>query len=242
MVEWLESNEIKVTRQTQKSISIENPYEGATRPIRLSGEVYEQGFSATGEYRQEVQQRIATYRGTTSERYRANVTDYQRQLEHKSQYHSDRYPAVRREISAEPTEQLTADREAARPVPSLATVQIEPFKANERADTDKRTASSEQKPTETAYHFEYGNDFGSCYFNYSHYCARFYGQKQVQRDTDTQYDHQRETNASGSPEPIGGSLTFSTCRQQNSKAQRLCIQINKDAGDWQNNFMVPMGY
>ena len=116
------------------------------------------------------------------------------------------------------------------------------LKQNERADTDKRTASSEQKPTETAYHFEYGNDFGSCYFNYSHYCARFYGQKQVQRDTDTQYDHQRETNASGSPEPIGGSLTFSTCRQQNSKAQRLCIQINKDAGDWQNNFMVPMGY
>ncbi|WP_252146119.1 hypothetical protein, partial [Acinetobacter pseudolwoffii] len=40
----------------------------------------------------------------------------------------------------------------------------------------------------------------------------------------------------------GGSLTFSTCKQQNSKAQRLCIQINKDAGDWQNNFMVPMGY
>ena len=49
------------------------------------------------------------------------------------------------EISAEPTEQLTADRKAARPVPSLATVQIEPFKANERADTDRRTASSEQK-------------------------------------------------------------------------------------------------
>ena len=40
----------------------------------MNGEVYEQGFRATGEYRQEVQQRIATYRGTTSERYRANVT------------------------------------------------------------------------------------------------------------------------------------------------------------------------
>jgi vacuolar-type H+-ATPase subunit I/STV1 len=40
----------------------------------------------------------------------------------------------------------------------------------------------------------------------------------------------------------GGSLTFSTCKQLNSKAQRLCIQINKDAGEWQNNFMVPMGY
>ena len=217
LVRWLESNEIKVTRQTQKSISIENPYEGATRPIRLSGEVYEQGFSATGEYRQEVQQRIATYRGTTSERYRANVTDYQRQLEHKSQYHSDRYPAVRREISAEPTEQLTADREAARPVPSLATVQIEPFKANERADTDRRTASSEQKPTETAYHFEYGTDFGCCYFDYSRYCAQFYGQKQVQRDADTQYGHQREANASRSPEQVGGQFDvqyMQTAKQQ----------------------------
>ena len=217
LVRWLESNEIKVTRQTQKSISIENPYEGATRPIRLSGEVYEQGFRATGEYRQEIQQRIEAYRGTTSERYRANVTDYQRQLEHKSQYHSDRYPAVRREISAEPTEQLTADREAARPVPSLATVQIEPFKANERADTDRRTASSEQKPTETAYHFEYGTDFGCCYFDYSRYCAQFYGQKQVQRDADTQYGHQREANASRSPEQVGGQFDvqyMQTAKQQ----------------------------
>jgi vacuolar-type H+-ATPase subunit I/STV1 len=40
----------------------------------------------------------------------------------------------------------------------------------------------------------------------------------------------------------GGSLTFSTCRQQNSKAQRLCIQINKNAGEWQNGYMIPMGY
>ena len=217
LVQWLESNQINVTRQVKNSISIENPYEGAKRPIRLEGEIYEQGFRATGEYRQEVQQRIATYRGTTSERYRANVTDYQRQLKHKSQYHSDRYPTVRREISAEPTEQLTADRKAARPVPSLATVQIEPFKANERADTDRRTASSEQKPTETAYYFEYGTDFGRCYFDYSHYCAQFYGEKQVQRDSDAQYDDQRETNASGSPEPIGGQ--FDVQHMQTAKQQ-----------------------
>ena len=217
LVRWLESNEIKVTRQTQKSISIENPYEGATRPIRLSGEVYEQGFRATGEYRQEIQQRIEAYRGTTSERYRANVTDYQRQLEHKSQYHSDRYPTIGREINAESTEQLTTGREAARAVPSLATVQIEPFKANERADTDRRTASSEQKPTETAYYFEYGTDFGRCYFDYSHYCAQFYGEKQVQRDSDAQYDDQRETNASGSPEPIGGQ--FDVQHMQTAKQQ-----------------------
>ena len=217
LVQWLESNQINVTRQVKNSISIENPYEGAKRPIRLEGEIYEQGFRATGEYRQEVQQRIAEYRGTTSERYRANVTDYQRQLEHKSKYHVERYPTVGRGDLTAHSERLTADRDATRPVPSLATVQIEPFKANERADTDRRTASSEQKPTETAYHFEYGNDFGSCYFNYSHYCARFYGQKQVQRDTDTQYDHQRETNASGSPEPIGGQ--FDVQHMQTAKQQ-----------------------
>ena len=41
------------------------------------------------------------YRGTTSERYRANVTEYQRQLEHKSQYHNDRYSTVGRENSPE---------------------------------------------------------------------------------------------------------------------------------------------
>jgi hypothetical protein len=235
LVEWLESNEIKVTRQTQKSISIENPYEGATRPIRLSGEVYEQGFSATGEYRQEVQQRIATYRGTTSERYRANVTDYQRQLEHKSQYHSDRYPAVRREISAEPTEQLTADREAARPVPSLATVQIEPFKANERADTDRRTASTEQKPTETAYHFEYGTDFSSSYFAYSDFLVRSRQQKQVQRNTDPEYGNQREANASGSPEPIGGQFDvqyMQATRQQSSAAMYSDQQECRGMAEW----------
>ncbi len=217
LVQWLESNEIKVTRQVKNSISIENPYEGAKRPIRLEGEVYEQGFRATGEYRQEVQQRIAEYRGTTGERYRANVTDYQRQLEHKSQYHSDRYPTVGRKISAEHTGQLTASREAARAVPSLATVQIEPFKANERADTDRRTASSEQKPTETAYHFEYGTDFGSCYSNYADYCARFYGKKQIQRDTDSQYGNQREANASGSPEQVGGQSEYQHMHQSNGQ-------------------------
>jgi hypothetical protein len=217
LVQWLEANQISVTRQVKNSISIENPYEGAKRPIRLEGEIYEQGFRATGEYRQEVQQRIAAYRGTTSERYRANVTDYQRQLEHKSQYHSDRYPTVGRKISAEHTGQLTASREAARAVPSLATVQIEPFKANERADTDRRTASSEQKPTETAYHFEYGTDFGSCYSNYADYCARFYGKKQIQRDTDPEYGNRREANASGSPESIGGQFDvqyMQTAKQQ----------------------------
>lgn len=206
LVQWLESNEVKVTRQTPKSISIENPYEDAKRPIRLNGEIYEQGFRATGQYRQEVQQRIAEYRGTTGERHRANVTDYQRQLEHKSKYHVERYPTIGRDDLRAHSERLRADRDATRPVPSLATVQIEPFKANERANTDSRAPSTEPTDRKEVEPFEYGTDFSSSYIRYSHYCARIYGQEQVQRDTDPKYDDRREASQSRSVEQIRGQF------------------------------------
>ena len=208
LVQWLESNQINVTRQVKNSISIENPYEGAKRPIRLEGEIYEQGFRATGEYRQEVQQRIEEYRGTTSERYRANVTDYQRQLEHKSQYHSDRYPTVGRENSPEHSKQRPDGREAVEPVSSLAAIEIEPFNAIKRANTEPRTASPESSGTEKTYHFEYGTDFSSSYFAYSDFLAWSRHQKQVQRDADAKHRDQRETNEGRSFEPIGGQYEY----------------------------------
>ena len=206
LVQWLESNQINVTRQVKNSISIENPYEGAKRPIRLEGEIYEQGFRATGEYRQEVQQRIEEYRGTTSERYRANVTDYQRQLEHKSQYHCDRYPTVGRENSPEHSKQRPNGREAVEPVPKLAAIEIEPFNAIKRANTEPRTASPESSRTEKTYHFEYGTDFSSSYFAYSDFLAWSRHQKQVQRDADAKYSDQREANEGRPFEPIGGQF------------------------------------
>ena len=206
LVQWLESNQINVTRQVKNSISIENPYEGAKRPIRLEGEIYEQGFRATGEYRQEVQQRIEEYRGTTSERYRANVTDYQRQLEHKSQYHSDRYPTVGRENSPEHSKQRPDGREAVKPVSNLAAIEIEPFNAIKRANTEPRTTSPESSGTEKTYHFEYGTDFSSSYFAYSDFLAWSRHQKQVQRDADAKYRDQREANEGRPFEPIGGQF------------------------------------
>ena len=206
LVQWLESNQINVTRQVKNSISIENPYEGAKRPIRLEGEIYEQGFRATGEYRQEVQQRIEEYRGTTSERYRANVTDYQRQLEHKSQYHCDRYPTVGRENSPEHSKQRPDGREAVKPVSKLAAIEIEPFNAIKRANTEPRTASPESSRTEKTYHFEYGTDFSSSYFAYSDFLAWSRHQKQVQRDADAKYSDQREANEGRPFEPIRGQF------------------------------------
>ena len=206
LVQWLESNQINVTRQVKNSISIENPYEGAKRPIRLEGEIYEQGFRATGEYRQEVQQRIEEYRGTTSERYRANVTDYQRQLEHKSQYHCDRYPTVGRENSPEHSKQRPDGREAVKPVSNLAAIEIEPFNEIKRANTEPRTTSPESSGTEKTYHFEYGTDFSSSYFAYSDFLAWSRHQKQVQRDADAKYSDQREANEGRPFEPIGGQF------------------------------------
>ena len=205
-MQWLESNQINVTRQVKNSISIENPYEGAKRPIRLEGEIYEQGFRATGEYRQEIQQRIEEYRGTTSERYRANVTDYQRQLEHKSQYHCDRYPTVGRENSPEHSKQRPNGREAVEPVPKLAAIEIEPFNAIKRANTEPRTESPESSRIEKTYHFEYGADFSSSYFAYSDFLAWSRHQKQVQRDAGAKHRDQRETNEGRPFEPIGGQF------------------------------------
>ena len=194
LVQWFESNQINVTRQVQNSISIENPYEGAKRPIRLEGEIYEQSFRATGEYRQEVQERMAAYRGTTSERYRANVTDYQRQLEHKSQYHSDRYSTIGRENSPEHSKQHPDCRETVKSVSNLAAIEIEPFNAIKRANTEPRTASPESSSTEKTYHFKYGTDLSSSYFAYSDFLAWFHHQKQIQRDEERKHDHQRKTN------------------------------------------------
>ena len=225
LVEWLESNEVKVTRQTQKSISIKNPYEGATRPIRLEGEIYEQSFRATGEYRQEVQQRIEAYRGTTSERYRANVTDYQRQLEHKSEYHSDRYPTVRRENSPEYSKQRPDGREAVKPVSSLAAIEIEPFNAAKRRDTEPRTASPESSHTEKTYHFEYGADFSSSYFTYSDFLAWSRQQKQVQRDADAKQRDQRATNQGQSVEPIRRQPEY---RDVQSAQQQIPTSMHPD--------------
>ena len=242
LVQWLESNEVKVTRQTSKSISIENPYEDAKRPIRLNGEIYEQGFRATGEYRQEVQQRITEYRGTTSERHRANVTDYQRQLEHKSKYHVERYPTVGRGDLTAHSERLTADRDATRPVPSLATVQIEPFKANERSNKDSRAPSTEPTDRKEVEPFEYGTDFSSSYIRYSHYCARVYGQEQVQRDKDPQYHDRRETNESRPSEQIGGQSEYQHV-QELIEQQTTTVRTDKQGRrSWQDGFMIPMGY
>ena len=105
-------------------------------------------------------------------------------------------------------EDRAARLRAFRAVPSLATVQIEPFKANKREHTDSREPSAEQAGREEIEPFEYGADFGSSYFNYSRYCTRIYGQEQIQRNTDPEQRDHRETSNSRSSEQIRGQSEY----------------------------------
>ena len=203
LVHWLETNHIKVTRQVKKSISIENPYEDGKRPIRLEGEIYEQGFRATGEYRQEVQQRISEYRGTASERYRTNVKDYQRQLDHKSEYHSDRYPTIGRESRQEHTEQLENSRRTAQAARSLADIEIEPFTGTQRADRERREPSTESEPEKETFRFEYRADFDRSYSDYGDFLYWLSQQKQIQRAPKPEQRDRRETSDSRPSEQVG---------------------------------------
>ncbi|MBF7684119.1 mobilization protein, partial [Acinetobacter sp. B5B] len=206
LIQWLESHQIKVTRQVKQSISIENPFENAKRSIRLEGEIYEQSFRATGEYRQEVQQRIEAYRGTASERYRSNLKDYQRQLEHKSEYHSERYSAVGRKDQPEHQKQYEQDRQRTDQTRGLTGVEIDSFKSAEQADRESREASLRSSDRQEAQSFEYRADFHRCYFDYSNHISRFYQHKQVQRDSSLEQRDRREADHSRSLEQIGGEF------------------------------------
>ena len=230
LVHWLESNEIKVTRQVKQSISIENPYEDGKRPIRLEGEIYEQSFSATREYRQEVQQRISEYRGTTSERYRANVTDYQRQLDHKSQYHSDRYPTIGRESRQEHTEQLENSRRTAQAVRSLADIEIEPFTATQRADRERREPSTESEPQKETFHFEYRTDFDRSYSDYGDFLYWLSQQRQIQRDPNPEQRDRRKTSDSRPSEQIGGKPEYQHMQTEQQQNPALLYPDQRETG------------
>ena len=101
LVQWLESNQIKVTRQVKDSISIENPHEGAKRPIRLEAKFMSKALELLANIDKKYNNELKNTEEQLLRRYRENVTDYQRQLEHKSQYHSNRYSTVGREDSPE---------------------------------------------------------------------------------------------------------------------------------------------
>ena len=242
LVQWLESNQINVTRQVKNSISIENPYEGAKRPIRLEGEIYEQGFRATGEYRQEVQQRIAEYRGTTSERYRANVTDIKDSLNTRANItvtaiqQSDEKIAQSIQNNAQTVEKQLSQYQS-----------LLQSKLSHLAQLNEQIQSQEQKAQNQALQkkltiLNMGLISAAvilliAILSLGLIAKNKYSEVKtlntVINEKQLRVDHLNKS---------GGSLNISTCKNLSNNKQRLCIQINKNAGEWQNGYMIPMGY
>lgn len=221
LVQWLASHQIKVTRQVKQSISIQSPFDNAKRPIRLEGEIYEQGFRATQDYRREVQQRIKDYRGTASERYRTNLNNYQKQLEHKSQYHSERYSGIGRKDQSERGSELQNDRQQAHGAPTLARIEIEPFTAVKRADTARRTEGPQHSRTEEAEYFKYHADFNRCYFAYCDFTLGLQYPNPVQRTANSQQRDLGKTSDHRPLEQIRGEFEYQYMYQREQESSTV---------------------
>ena len=85
----LETSGVKVARETDKSISIENPN---GRNIRLKGEIYERSFRSSKGYRAERTEAIKSFREGQGKGFKELNDAYNRSHRHKCQQHEKSYP------------------------------------------------------------------------------------------------------------------------------------------------------
>ena len=88
----LEMAGVKIARETDKSLSIENPAGGQN--IRLKGAIYERSFGCSAEARRERQEAIKEFREKQSRSLESTEKEYRESLERKSQYHEKIYRQV----------------------------------------------------------------------------------------------------------------------------------------------------
>ena len=199
LIKWLGDIGVEVTRQTPKSISIKHQDDEKSRPIRLTGAMYEQDFRYTDESPSITAAASADYRAAATERYTASCERYDKMLAAKSEYHQQRYrPQSQRdpqspERSYDST--IAADRAehgkdqgatAAGHDSTIATATAadraatSELAAIERLEPRHRTSSKYQ---ENPYQIEYSLDFTSMYNAYQQYLSWVRQQEQIQRNT-----------------------------------------------------------
>jgi hypothetical protein len=198
LVQWLGDIGLEVTRQTPKAISIKNPNPDGTRPIKLTGAIYEQDFRHTGESTELTAAASASYRAAATERYRASCERYDKMLAEKSEYHQQRYRPQQQRDPESSHRQHDSTIAADRPDHSKgqeATAAGHDSTIAGATGTD-HTATSELsqierleprnspsgKGKENPYHVEYSLDFNSVYRSYLLYLSDIRYQKQEQRD------------------------------------------------------------
>lgn len=97
VIKALEDADLKITRQTKPSISIENPDPDAKHPIRLTGALYERDFEFSAELQSEISRESEEYRGSDQQRLIENVAVYDRATRYKQSYHEQRHSEPKRE-------------------------------------------------------------------------------------------------------------------------------------------------
>ena len=198
LVQWLGDIGLEVTRQTPKAISIKNPNPDGTRPIKLTGAIYEQDFRHTGESTELTAAASASYRAAATERYRASCERYDKMLAAKGEYHQQRYRPQQQRDPDSPERSNSSTIAADRPNYSKGQEATAAGHDNTiaRATGTDHTATSELsqierleprnspsgKGKENPYHVEYSLDFNSVYRSYLLYLSDIRYQKQEQRD------------------------------------------------------------
>lgn len=198
MKKWLLDLGLEVTRETKTSLSIKNPNDDEkSRPIRLTGAIYEQDFRLT-----ETSQRLTI---AASERYRReaeqrNQSDIQRYAEYSAKRSAEFEQQYRQHQNAYTAEtersnerDITADRpDYSSNQETAATRHDSPIARTTTAD---QTATSElaaverleprnsrsSQAQENPYYIEYSLDFTSMYNAYQQYLSGVRQQEQIQR-------------------------------------------------------------
>ena len=96
---WLIAMGFEITNEKPNSLSIKNPYgDDDSRPIRLTGAIYEQDYRLRAEGASPASEASARYREESRRRYEADLQRYQDHLAKKAEYHQRKYRAGRREL------------------------------------------------------------------------------------------------------------------------------------------------
>ena len=198
MKKWLLDLGLEVTRETKKSLSIKNPNDDEkSRPIRLTGAIYEQDFrltetsqqltiAASERYRREAEQRNQSDIQRYAEYSAKRSTELEQQYrQHQNGYTAETERSNERDIAADRPDYSSSQEAAAtrHDSPIARTTTADQTATSELAAVERlepRNSPSSQIK-ENPYYIEYSLDFTGMYNAYQQYLSGIRQQEQVQR-------------------------------------------------------------
>ena len=198
MKKWLLDLGLEVTRETKKSLSIKNPNDDEkSRPIRLTGAIYEQDFrltetsqqltiAASERYRREAEQRNQSDIQRYAEYSAKRSTELEQQYrQHQNGYTAETERSNERDIAADRPDYSSSQEAAAtrHDSPIARTTTADQTATSELAAVERLEPRNSQSSQikENPYYIEYSLDFTGMYNAYQQYLSGIRQQEQVQR-------------------------------------------------------------